>query len=132
MPISELKLIKRCSEYLESIEYKKVQHNTRGIYVLYKKQKPDKYNVVYIGMARGLKAGIRSRFKSHLKKKALDWSHFSLYEVWDNITADEVKELEGLFRHIYRKDSKANKLNIQRGFNKIRKVRKRSLKDWAK
>jgi hypothetical protein len=33
-----------------------------------------------------------------------------------------VTELEGLFRHIYRKDTKANRLNEQKGFKKIKTV----------
>ncbi|GAF97179.1 unnamed protein product, partial [marine sediment metagenome] len=32
------------------------------------------------------------------------WTHFSIFEVWENITENEIKELEGLFRQIYRKD----------------------------
>ena len=41
---------------------------------------------------------------------------FSIFEIWDNIREDEIKELEGLFREIYKKDSSANKLNKQKGF----------------
>jgi len=57
-----------------------------------------------------------------------EWTHFSIFEVWDNITQDEVAELEGLFRHIYRKDTKANALNEQRGFKKLKTVGKKSSK----
>ena len=56
--------------------------------------------------------------------------HFSLFEVWDNITEAEVAELEGLFRHIYRKDVRANPLNVQKGFKKLQNVGKKKLEDW--
>jgi hypothetical protein len=50
--------------------------------------------------------------------------------VWDNITEAEVSELEGLFRHIYRKDTRANPLNVQKGFKKLKRVGKKKLQDW--
>jgi len=53
-----------------------------------------------------------------------------VFEVWDNIRDEEVAELEGLFRHIYRRDSAANRLNIQRGFKKARSVRQDDLGKW--
>jgi len=42
----------------------------------------------------------------------------------------EIRKLEGLFRHIYRKDTRANQLNVQRSFKKLRKVRQNKLQDW--
>jgi hypothetical protein len=59
------------------------------------------------------------------KKKGDLGSHFSVYEVWDNITEAEISELEGLFRHIYRHDAKADRINVHRTFKKLAKVRKR-------
>jgi hypothetical protein len=83
-------------------------------------------------MASGLKSGIKGKLKQHLKNKADLWTHFSLYEVWDNITKDEVSELEGLFRNIYKKDSKANRLNQQKTFKKFRKVKLFKMDKWEK
>jgi hypothetical protein len=77
------------------------------------------------GMAvAGRRGGIRGRLTSHVKskRKGKRWTHFSAFEVWDNIRQEEVAELEGLFRHIYRKDPDANRLNIQRGFKKARQL----------
>ncbi len=37
---------------------------------------------------------------------------------------EEIRELEGLFRQIYAKDSRANNLNKQRGFKKLKAVPK--------
>ena len=65
---------------------------------------------------------LKGRLISHAKKKADLWTHFSAYVVWDNIREEEVAELEGLFRHIYGKDSRASALNIQRKFKKLRQV----------
>jgi hypothetical protein len=36
-----------------------------------------------------------------------------VFEVWDNVRDEEVVELEGLFRHIYPRDTRADRLNIQ-------------------
>jgi hypothetical protein len=131
MPVSELRLIKRCAEFCEQKDIRSVPPRTRGVYVLFKyRPKLGKYDVVYIGMAAGTKtASIRGRLGVHRRKKGKVWSHFSIFEVWDNITETEVQELEGLFRHIYRKDTRANKLNKQRGFKKLNKVRRRTKKE---
>ena len=106
MPVSELKLVKRCVEFCEIHKIREIPSNTRGIYVLFKRRRKfnkrskkwrDKYDVVYIGMARGTKSGVRSRLDAHRKSKEGEWTHFSIFEVWDNITEAEVAELEGLF-----------------------------------
>jgi hypothetical protein len=128
MPVSELKLIKRCFEYCEIDQIRKIPKNTRGIYVLYRRREvkgQEQYNVVYIGMARGNKSGARSRLDEHKESKKNKWTHFSIFEVWENIFEDEVAELEGLFRHIYRKDLKANALAKQRSFKKLDNVREK-------
>jgi len=83
-------------------------------------------------MARGAKTGVHGRLNSHRRLKEGEWTHFSVFEVWwDNITEAEVAELEGLFRHIYRKDTKANRLNEQRGFKKLKTVGKVKLENWS-
>ena len=132
MPVSELRFFKRCAEFQPQAEYRHIPINTRGIYALLRKKPNKKFDVVYIGMARGEKTGVRGRLWSHMhspKKRGL-WTHFSVYEVWDNITSAEVEELEGMFRAIYRKDLKANQINRQRSFKKLRNVRKNKLAEW--
>ncbi len=126
MAVSELRLIKNYMEYVHQDDVKNVPLKTRGLYVLFKyRPRLDKYDVVYIGMAGGeKKTGINGRLRSHLKKKANQWTHFSAFEVWDNIREDEVRELEGILRHIFRKDSHANKLGIQKSFKKLTRVSK--------
>ena len=91
MAISELRLIKNCAEYLPQSEVYRIPKLTRGIYVLYQyRPKTEMYDVVYVGMAGGeVKSGIRGRLESHKKKKGPHWTHFSAYEVWDNIRETE-------------------------------------------
>ena len=131
MAVSELRLIKHSAEFLPQEQWVRMPKRTRGIYILYKyRPKTKKYDVVYVGMAGGeVKAGIGGRLKSHATKKKTLWTHFSVYEVWDNIREDEVRELEGIFRHIYRKDSRAGKLNKQKTFMKLRRVHNRSIEE---
>lgn len=137
MPVSELRFIKRYAEFCSRELIKSVPSGTRGLYVLLKLRSGlsrragrEKFDVVYIGMARGLGGGVKNRLRSHRRKKADLWTHFSVYEVWDNITESEVEELEGLFRHIYRRDPRANRVNQQRSFKKMRKIRQRGLEKW--
>ena len=131
MSISELRLIKSVLEYQPKENIHLVPIKTRGIYALYRENADGKsYDLVYVGMARGKESGIRGRLSSHNKRKGNLWSHFSVYEVWDNIREDEIEELEGLFRHLFRYDSKANRLNIQKGYKKLIRLRKRTVKRW--
>lgn len=127
MPTSftPLRLIQRCREYVLEADVLRVPRNLRGIYVLYQQEKPrgnqkkDHYNVVYVGMAR--QGGIRRRLRRHRKKKRAKWTHFSIFEVWPNISDGEIAELEGLFRHLFRYDAVASSLNKQRGYKALRK-----------
>ena len=132
MQKSELRLIKNVAEFLPKNEIEQIPRGTRGVYVLYKQRGPKSadshhYDFVYIGMAS---RGVVARLKQHLKYKGKYWSHFSVFEVWDNISDDEIAELEGLFRHLYRFDSKANSLNKQKAYKKLVTVRKRTEKEW--
>jgi len=134
MPQSLLRLIEKCAEYKPQVDVKKLPRGLRGIYVLYRRigNSRIQYGVIYVGMAKaGRRGGIRSRLISHAKRKGRQWTHFSVFKVWDNIRDDEIAELEGLFRHIYRYDPQANSLNIQRGFRKLRKLRRNNLRTWV-
>ena len=128
MAISELRLIKNCVEYLPQSEVYRIPKLTRGIYVLYKyRPKTKMYDVVYVGMAGGeVKSSIGGRLRSHKRTKGRYWTHFSAYEVWDNIRENEVRELEGILRHLYRFDSRACKLAVHKKFIKLIRVKKTS------
>ena len=135
MPVAELRLIKHHAEFLPQSEVYRIPKLSRGIYVLYKyRRKTGMYDVVYIGMAGGeIKAGIAGRLRSHVRRKKDKWTHFSAYEVWDNVRPDEIRELEGILRHIFRKDTRANTLAIQKRFIKLRHVEKQTIKEsWLK
>jgi len=129
MPISPTRFVKKCAQWIPKSEANLVPHGTRGVYALLHHQpRRGKYNVVYIGMAAT--GGIRSRLTGHKKSKTKIWTHFSLFEVWDNIAESEVTELEGLFREIYRKDSLANRSNKQKRCRPLQAVRNDELSEW--
>lgn len=136
MAESELRLVRRIAEFVGKEDLKFLPRSLRGIYVLYRRRVNrgrEKYDVLYVGMAAaGRRGGLRGRLMSHARsnRKGKLWTHFSAFQVWDNIRDEEVAELEGLFRHIYRKDSAANALNIQCGFKKARRVRENDLRKW--
>ena len=132
MQQSPLRLVKRCIEYLPIDRILEVPKGVRGIYVLYQyKPRQSKYDVVYVGMTTaGEGGGVRGRLRSHKRRKPGLWTHCSIFEAWDNIRDDEIVELEGLFRHIYHHDSRANSLNIQRGFKKLAQVKDENLENW--
>jgi len=133
MPISEMRLIKNVLEYESKENLSLVPIRTRGIYALYQERRNGEiYDLVYVGMARGKETGIRGRLKSHKKQKGNLWSHFSVYEVWDNVREEEVEELEGLFRHLFRYDTNANNLNIQKSYKKLAHIRKNTESQWKK
>ena len=125
MPESPLHLIKKCLEYLPIANINSLPRGIRGFYVLY-----DKGIVVYVGKAKG-DGGIRQRLKRHRKFKADKWTHCSVFEVWENIRDQEISELEGLFRHIYRKDPRTNGLNQQRGYKALKEVTVNSPLDFG-
>jgi hypothetical protein len=126
MPQSPLRLIRGSIEYVAVADIGRLPAGLRGIYVLYQcvpargRQLKPHYDVVYVGMART--GGIRGRLRSHRRTKRELWTHCSVFEVWDNIRDEEVAELEGLFRHLYRHDSTAGTLNKQRGFKPMRRL----------
>lgn len=132
MEQSPLKLIKRCAEYIPITDIDNIPRGLRGLYVLYHYiKRSKKYDVVYVGMAKaGRRGGIRARLKRHRVNKANLWTHCSIFEVWDNIREEEITELEGLFRHIYRSDPRSNKLNAQRGFKKLKEVTDSDYPNW--
>jgi len=134
MPRSDLRLIKRSAEFIPRSEVSKVPRERRGIYVLYLQRgvESSKFDVLYVGMARaGRGRGLMRRLRAHAKSaRKRKWTHFSVFEVWDNVSDDEVVELEGLFRHIYRYDTRASPLNRARGFKRLSGVRNDKIAEW--
>ena len=132
MPFSTCRFVQRVAEFVPIHQWKNVPDNTRGIYALLKSHGGKYFDVVYVGMSAGKTNGIYARLDRHRKNKEKDWDYFTIFEVHDNITNQEIRELEGLFRHMYRKDSRANKHNKQlrhKSFGKIA-VSKKSLGVW--
>ena len=129
MPSSPTKFIKKCAQWVPKLNVNLVPHGTRGVYALLRfRPRVKKFDVVYIGMAAT--GGIRSRLRSHRISQTKVWTHFSIFQVWENVSEREVTELEGLFREIYRKDRRANRLNKQKKCKIIQDVRVDDLSKW--
>src|ERR1700733_3980261 len=121
---SPLRLIKRWRKYAARDSVSDVPRVTRGVYVLYK-QHAGQYHVCYIGVAGlrvGAKSGVTSRLKSHARHKD-NWSHYSVFEVHDNVTSDEIRELEALLLGIFRDDHRVKLANTQLGSRRLRQIR---------
>jgi hypothetical protein len=138
MPESALRLVRRCIEFCKQDQWVTVPRGTRGIYVLYRRRRIPRragntalgrFDVLYIGLAAGAGGGVRSRLASHRRNKGDEWTPFSVNEVWDNIRSDEIAELEGLFRRIYRFDLHANKLNVARSYKRLTAVRRTTARE---
>jgi hypothetical protein len=123
-------LFKNYVEHAPKAEIKNmVPGLVRGIYVLFNDVR-GKMNVVYIGRsAKGTSQGIGSRLINHASKKK-GWSHFSVFEVWDNMSDLAIEELEALILHIYARDGSANKLNIQRRSKLFQRIRRADHSAW--
>jgi hypothetical protein len=130
MPIARLRFVKQCIQLRDLVEdeVRQVPNRTRGVYALYKKS-GRYYDVLYIGMAGGPRAGVRGRLRDHLKneEKRRKATHFSVFEVHDNISEEEVRELEGLLRHIFARDQNANRLATQKTYEPLGFV---ETEDW--
>jgi hypothetical protein len=129
-----LRLIKRCRLHLERDDCK-IPPITRGVYVLYRagtSHGKKRFEVFYIGVggvSKNARSGVGARIKHHAKTKD-DWTHYSFFEVHDNISREEILELEGLFLRIFRHDPRVKLANVQLGS----KILKRLSKDdaWPK
>jgi hypothetical protein len=133
-----LRIIKRCRLYLPRGQWNKIPHVTRGIYVLYKKKplggNQKTYEVFYIGAAgvsKNGKSGIRGRIKNHHKTKKTGWTHYSFFEVHDNVSREEILELESLFLRIFRHDPRVKLDNVQLGSTTLRNLSKDSAPAWS-
>jgi hypothetical protein len=129
-----LKIIKRWKRYMPRGDWKPIPAKTRGFYVLYKYNYPkDSYEVVYIGVAglgQKLKQGIAGRLRSHDRDMARSrWNHYSFMEVHDNVTREDLRELESLLLSIFRHDSRIKLANVQKSSRTLYKLRQRKM--WA-
>lgn len=118
-----LRLIKRWRRY-ERREERFVPPVTRGVYVLYRRKR-ERYEVVYIGVGgigKAARSGILGRLRNHRNKRK-DWTHYSFFEVHDNISREEILELESLLLAIFRHDSRIDLENKQKGSGKLYQLR---------
>ncbi|TAK42869.1 MAG: GIY-YIG nuclease family protein [Betaproteobacteria bacterium] len=123
---SLLRLIKRWKRYEPRKNRTRVQKNTRGVYVLYNNRSTTNHEVIYIGVAGLGKTGgggIQSRLRTH-DRRIKNRTHYSFFEVHDNITSEEIRELEALLLGIFRDDPRIELANKQKGSRKLRLLRK--------
>jgi hypothetical protein len=123
---SLLRFIKRWKRYQLREDRNKVAQGTRGVYVLYKSSSAKKHEVVYIGVAGVGKqggGGVRSRLRRH-HRRIKGWTHFSFFEVHDNITREEIREIEALLLGIFRHDPRVQLTNKHKGSKKLFQLQK--------
>ena len=133
-----LRLVKRCRLYLRRGDWKLIPAVTRGIYVLYQQEKRNNgkkaFKVVYIGVggvSKNAKSGVGGRIRHHDKTKR-GWTHYSFFEVHDNIPREEILELEGLFLRVFRHDRRIELANVQLGSRILKSLSKNSSPAWAR
>lgn len=127
---SPLRLIKRWRRYEQRGQCDFLLPVTRGVYVLYRRTR-EGYEVVYIGVGgvrKDPKSGIGGRVRKHEKSRK-HWSHYSFFEVHDNVSREEILELESFLLAIFRHDSRIGLANKQKGSGKLASLRKRGV--WS-
>jgi hypothetical protein len=126
---SLLRFIKRWRRYRPRATWSQIPKATRGVYALYRHDGvADEYKVVYLGVAGLGKdggGGMRSRLATHDRNRE-GWTHYSAFEVHDNVTRDEIREFEALLLAIFRHDPRIELANKQKGSRKLYKLRKSS------
>ena|SRR5215472_6640911 len=126
---SPLRIVKRWKRYRPKEDIHGIPRDTRGFYVLYRKGRGDRWEVRYIGVSGlGERGRIDRRLRSHRRKKT-DWTHFSLFEVHDNITREEIRELEALLLQIFRHDPRIGLANVQKGSRAFSQLRRQRMWD---
>lgn len=132
-----LRLMKNCRLYQKRETCKakgNIPHVTRGLYVLYKEEPPERHKnnfaVTYIGVGgvqnKRATSGVGNRIRTHDKRakegKIKDWTHYSYFEVHDNISSEEIRQLESLLLTIFQHDKRITLDNVQHGGSELRKL----------
>jgi hypothetical protein len=119
-----LRLIQQKLELISIDDIDAIPKGLRGIYVLYSTAASERVrtphrHVVYVGMSA---IGMKGRLRSHRTHKRDLWDTCSIFAVWPNVREDEIRELEGILRHIYRFDPNAQQLNAQGSYSKLKRT----------
>ncbi|MDO8597433.1 MAG: hypothetical protein Q7R45_12525, partial [Sulfuricaulis sp.] len=110
---SLLRFIKRWKRYELRENFRQVPKSTRTFMYFIAMILPTNTKVVYIGVA-GLGVtgggGVRPRLRRH-DRRIKNWTHYSIFEVHDNVTREEIRELEALLLGIFRHDPRIQLTN---------------------
>jgi len=128
---SLLRIVKRWRRYEVRGDWGSVPRKTRGFYVLYRqgKKSANHFEVVYIGVAglgTAVRQGIVGRLRAH-DRRMRNWTHYSFLEAHDNVTRDDLRELESLLLSIFRHDPRIKLANVQKSSRTLYKLRQRKM-----
>lgn len=119
---STLRWVWRMTEFRPKDDRVELPWKVRGFYALLSEEghRKKRYHVEYVGIADDLRRRLNQHASGSKKRR---WDHFSVFQVWPNITEEEIREIEGILRHVYRKDPHASGMNKQRRMNMLGRVR---------
>jgi hypothetical protein len=105
----------------------------QAIYVLY--QEVDVagtvMDVVHIGACSGNEGDVKNCLIHHRSRGDISWSHFSVFAFREWVPTKDIKELAGLFRHIYRKDLYARSASVAKAYKPLSRIKNRKvIDDW--
>lgn len=129
------RFIKRCLLYCKRDSCREdgfIPHITRGVYVLYKDKshgKKKEFAVFYIGVGgvkKVAKSGVGGRIRSHDEHKE-GWTHYSIFEVHDNVSREEILEIEQLFLRMFRHDERIELDNVQLGSKTFKQLSRKKM-----
>ena len=99
------------------------------MYVLSKKwpKLKELFDVIYVGVGgTGQRSGVGARIWTHKNDgKKPTWSHYSVFEVHDNISGDEILELERFLLEVFKSDSQL--INVRFGSKAFKEISKADL-----
>ena|ERR1041385_5943485 len=115
MPKSKLTIFKRTIQFQKRETFSQIPSDIRGIYILHLGNPDDVCRSVYVGRSHG-KVGIKQRISEHTRHTSdhWKWTHFSVYEVHDNVSDVQIGELEGLLLYAHRKHPGICTINKQK------------------
>ena len=120
-------------EFLAMEEIKHVFDCDQAIYVLYQVfyEEGSAMDVVHIGACSGKEGDVKNCLIHHRNRDDISWSHFSVFAFREWVPTKDIKELAGLFSHIYRRDSYARSHSYAKAYKPLSRIKSRKvIDDW--